>query len=107
MLQSILLLAVLSILPAGGCLNPPAGLTGWLRFDEPTVQQKSMHAPEVIAGRVGRALRFDGKGQYFELPAGTKGWDPGTGDFTVELWVRTSDTTHTVNVVDKRSHDPW
>jgi len=82
-------------------------MTGWLRFDEPMFRQPGEHSPSVIPGLVGKALRFDGKGQYFELPATAKGWDAGESDFSVELWVRTSDVKRNVNIVDKRSHDPY
>ena len=106
-------IGILFLLVAGlhagdpGCVPLPAGMTGWLGFDEPMFRQRGPHAPTVIPGLVGSALRFNGKDQYFELPAGTKGWDPGDGDFTVELWVRTTNATRTVNIVDKRSHDPY
>jgi len=102
----LLCLSAAVALNGEGCATAPPGMTGWLKFDEPMFRAKSPHAPDVIPGKVGSALRFDGNGQFFELPPGTKGWDPGTGDFSVELWVRTTET-RTLNIVDKRSHDPW
>ena len=55
---------------------------------------------------VGSALKFNGKDQYFELPASTPGVNMGEDDFTIELWIRTADSQHTCNIVDKRDYGP-
>jgi hypothetical protein len=106
-LSPVFLLLTIPVLRAASCAAAPPGLTGWLHFDEQMFREPGEHSPQRIPGQVGSALRFDGRGQYFELPASTKGWDPGSGDFSLELWVRTTDATSTANIVDKRSYDPW
>jgi Concanavalin A-like lectin/glucanases superfamily len=55
---------------------------------------------------VGSALRFNGKDQYIEIPASTPGVSMGEDDFSIELWIRTSDSQHTCNIVDKRDYSP-
>jgi hypothetical protein len=69
-------------------------------------RQQGANAPALIDGLVGKALRFDGKRQYFESPAGTRGLDVGEGNLTVELWVRTTNPKETSNIVDKRDALP-
>jgi hypothetical protein len=67
---------------------------------------KAAHAPQRIPGISGRALRFDGKGQYWEAPPKTPGLDVGESNFTIELWLRPQLQSGAVNVVDKRSDLP-
>jgi hypothetical protein len=55
---------------------------------------------------VGSALKFNGKDQYIEIPASTPGVNLGEDDFTIELWIRTTDSQHTCNIVDKRDYSP-
>src|ERR1017187_2801824 len=53
------------------CAPVPAGLSARFTFDEPQFR------PLQVPGRVGSAVRFNGKDQYFELPAATPGLDMG------------------------------
>jgi hypothetical protein len=87
------------------CANV-AGASAWFTFEESMFDPKGPESPQRIAGVVGRALRFDGKRQYWEAPASTRGLDAGDGDFTVELWIRPQPHANAVNVVDKRSNLP-
>jgi len=64
------------------------------------------HRPQRVPGLVGSALKFNGKDQYIEIPASTPGINMGEDDFTIELWVRTTDSEHTRNIVDKRGYGP-
>ena len=82
------------------CAPVPAGLSAWFTFDEPQFR------PWQVPGRVGSAIRFNGKDQYFEVPASTPGLDMGEDDFTIELWIRTADSLTTRSLVDKRDHGP-
>ena len=90
-------------LPLGAqphCAPVPAGLSAWFTFDEPQFR------PWQVPGRVGSAVRFNGKDQYFEIPASTRGLDMGEDDFTIELWMRTADSQTTRSLVDKRDYGP-
>lgn len=95
--------AVLAGLPTGAqprCAPVPAGLSAWFTFDEP------LFRPLRVPGRVGYAARFNGKDEFVEVPASTPGLAVGEDDFTIELWIRTTDSTNTRNLVDKRDHSP-
>ena len=89
----------------GQCVAPPPGVSAWFTFDEPQWKRKGPTAPEVIAGHVGNALRFDGKTQFVEFPNGTPGIDFGRREFSMELWIRTKSPA-TMNVIlDKRDQE--
>jgi hypothetical protein len=95
--------AVLAGLPLGAqprCAPVPAGLSAWFTFDEP------LFRPLRVPGRVGNAARFNGKDEFVEVPAATPGLAVGEDDFTIELWIRTTDSTNTRNLVDKRDYAP-
>lgn len=81
------------------CATVP-GWSAWFSFDTPEFARLATR------GLVGDALRLDGKSQYWEAPAGTKGIDLGTKDFTIEVWIRTQETG-TRNFIDKRSAVPF
>lgn len=87
-------------LDAQTCAAPPKGLAAWLTADEPFLDA-SLRAP----GFVGRTLRFDGNRKFAELPSG-KEWKVGEGDFSIELWMRTSDSVRIRNLVDARNSAP-
>jgi hypothetical protein len=100
---SLLLFFVLAALPIAAqprCAPVPADLSAWFTFDEPIF--RTLRVP----GRVGSAVRFNGKDQFVELPASTPGLSVADDDFTIELWVRTSDSVNTRNLVDKRDYQP-
>jgi hypothetical protein len=104
-----LLVILLLASPLGAqsrCVAAPQGLSAWFTFDEDLFLQPGEHRPQLVPGLVGHALRFNGKDQYFEIPALTPGFDAGDDDFTIELWIRTADSVHTRNIVDKRDHRP-
>lgn len=83
------------------CVPPPKNLSAWFTFDEPLFR-----SAQRIPGVAGSALRFDGKGSFFAIPAATPGLNPGEENFTVELWVRTTAKSNIRNIVDKRSSAP-
>ena len=88
------------------CALVPPGLSAWFTFDEPLFRQAGENRPQRVPGMVGSALKFNGKDQYFEIPASTPGVNMGEDDFTIELWIRTADSQHTCNIVDKRDYSP-
>jgi len=88
------------------CVPPPPGLSAWFTFNEPLFRQPGEHRPQRVPGRVGSALKFNGKDQYFEFPASTQGVNMGEDDFTIELWVRTTDSQYSCSLVDKRDSGP-
>src|SRR5580700_7074283 len=78
------------------------GLSAWFTFDEEMFRKLSEHSPQRVPGLVGSALKFNGKDQYFEIPASTPGLDMGEDDFSIELWVRTPSSLRTPSIIDKR-----
>lgn len=88
------------LLQAQTCAPPPPGLAAWLTSDEPAFAKLR------VPGLVGNALRFDGTSRYAELPVSTAGLKVGEGDFSVELWMRTSDSARIRNMVDFRDATP-
>jgi hypothetical protein len=101
---SIFLLYLSFISPAlvaQTCAPPPRNLSAWFTFDEPIFRRATR-----IPGIVGRALRFDGKSTFFEIPAQTPGLNGGEENFSVEVWVRTPKRGNIRNIADKRSTDP-
>jgi hypothetical protein len=93
-------LAALPIAAQPRCAAVPPGLSAWFTFDEPMFRSLR------VRGLVGSAVRFNGKDQFFELPRSTPGLSVGDEDFTIELWVRTSDSVNTPSLVDKRDYAP-
>jgi hypothetical protein len=59
-----------------------------------------------IKGKVGNGLGFNGRNQFLEMPERTKGIDVGSEDFSISLWIRTSDGTSIKSIVDKRDASP-
>src|SRR6266850_2812192 len=88
------------------CAPAPPGLSAWFTFDEPLFRQTGEHRAQRIPGMAGSAFKFNGKDQYIEIPATTPGINMGEGDFTIELWVRTTDSQSTCGIVDKRDYSP-
>src|SRR5205807_2538777 len=101
------------------CISNLRGLEAWWQFDETagtfipfpsnTSFDASMHGhtatringPITVPGMVGTALSFDGVNDYAEVPD-DPGLNVGTNDFSIVTWIRTSMTTGTQSIVDKR-----
>ncbi|HYI11802.1 MAG TPA: S8 family serine peptidase [Thermoanaerobaculia bacterium] len=94
-----------------GCTPAPEGIWAWWPFDEVPGEE----APDLLGGnparyiqrddyspgRVAGALRFDGIGDYLDVSGDRV--NPGYGDFSMALWIRTTkDNGGVSTVVDKR-----
>jgi hypothetical protein len=95
----------------GYCARLPAEPRAWYPLNEaagPTAADSigltnglHVNGPTPVAGRVGNALRFDGLNDYVEAPS-TAANQLGTGDLSIDAWVRTSRTSGIQMIVDKR-----
>lgn len=105
-----IVLGILAASPLGaqsGCVQAPPGLSAWFTFDEELFRQTGEHRPQRVPGLVGRALKFNGKDQYLEIPTSTPGLAMGEDDFSIELWIRTPDSLRAAcSIVDKRDRSP-
>ncbi len=99
------------------CTTPPAGMVGWWPLDEccgrrvkervhdfagsPRPGPLGRGGPQPVAGRVDGALRFDGIDDYITIPS-EPALNFGTGDFSIDAWIRTRQDQGLQVVVDKR-----
>lgn len=93
-----LLFLFVSVAQAQPCSPAIRGLGASFSFEEAS--------PLRIKGKVGNGRSFNGKNQFLELPAKTKGIDFGSEDFSISLWLRTSDGNSIKSIVDKRDTSP-
>ncbi len=101
--------------PRSTSLPPPPDLAAWWTFNEPAGSSPQDSAgfgnlgtlignPLAVEGKVGKALRFDGASQYVEIGSHPE-LNAGTGDFSIDAWVRTTRNGLQV-IVDKRNDPP-
>ena len=83
------------------CVPAPAGLAASVTFDEPRYRALANR----VSGQVGQAIRFDGKASFLEVPA-SAAMDAGEGDFSVEIWLRTTVKDRIRNLADHRNEAP-
>ncbi|MCG8459909.1 MAG: LamG domain-containing protein [Holophagales bacterium] len=87
--------------PSTSCYPPPDGLKAWFPLDETsgtTVRDIRREisgtrvGPAIVNGRVGKALDFDGTGEYVELWETTPAFRLAifNNDFTIDAWIKTS-----------------
>jgi hypothetical protein len=94
------------------CISPPSNMAAWWPLDENDgdTSEEMVHnndgtwmgSPTPVAGKVAGALDFNGVTDYVEVPDNAF-LDFGTGDFSIDAWVTTSDACGTYAIVDKRS----
>jgi len=106
---------VKNIGPCPTCTPPPANMTAWFPMDETagtlaleTVlasHGQDVNGPLHAPARVRRGRTFDGVNQMVQA-ADAANLDFGTGDITIDAWVRTAIGTGIQSVVDKRTVDP-
>ena len=94
------------------CVQPPSGMVAWFPFDENNGattanliaggnQGTLMNNPTwVSTARVANSLNFDGQNDFVEV-ADQPQLDFGTGDFSIDAWIRT--TQQGGPIVDKRA----
>jgi uncharacterized repeat protein (TIGR01451 family) len=96
-----------------GCVTPPANMTAWWPLDETSGTTAAdiagfpnngthVNGPTPTPGKVGGALRFDGVDDHVSVSDHAE-LDVGTGNFTLDAWVRTQASSGVVVLVDKRS----
>jgi hypothetical protein len=101
--------------PCPVCKSPPLNMTAWWPLDEiagstgiETVlgnHVADIGGPAHVPGMVRRARNFDGATQHLEA-SDAPGLNFGTGDLTIDAWVRTASATGIHRIVDKRTGDP-
>jgi len=94
------------------CLERPEGMVGWWPLDEPGPSRSAdiigandgthVNGPTPIAGMVDGALSFDGTDDYVEVNDDPD-LDVGVSDFSVDLWLRSTDTGGVATLLDKRT----
>jgi len=99
------------------CVPPPSGMVAWWPLDEtsgPTAfdlagihQDNGIHtnSPTPTPGKVQGALCFNGINQYVEV-ADHAEINFGTGDFSIDGWIRTTDKTGVKIILDKIVNTP-
>lgn len=94
------------------CAEPPSGMVGWWPFDEaagPTAAdlagtpENGAHvaAPQVMNGKVRRALAFNGP-SYVQV-ASAPPLQIGRGDFSFDAWLWLRDGSGVTSILDKRA----
>lgn len=114
-----LLIAVICILAGGRgialgqCVTPPSGMVAWWPLDETTGPTASdiagsannsgtwMNSPTPVNGKVAGALSFNGSNSV-DVPDQAE-LNFGTGDFSIDLWIKTTASSGTHPILDKRT----
>ncbi len=94
------------------CLTPPLHMVGWWTLDEegPAFYDRALgntgmgfNTPPLAGGINGGAVRFNGASSFISVTDGPA-INFGTGDFSIDLWLRTSVNTRSVqSILDKRA----
>lgn len=98
------------------CMAPPGSMVAWYSFDQSGSSQNDLTSYNntataygnytSIPGEVSNALQFDGTSAYVQASDQSQ-LDMGTGDFSIDAWVKLSATTGgVVSLVDKRQNSP-
>jgi hypothetical protein len=93
------------------CAQPPPDMRAWWAFDEengPFIDDRAgandigtfINGPTLVAGKVRNALLLNGQ-QSVDVPASPE-IDFGTGDFSIDAWIRTTTTASVATILDKR-----
>lgn len=88
------------------CANPPSDITAWWPFETPLdiVNGNVLTgygAGAVVPAMVGNGILLDGATAYVEAPDNPT-LNMGTGDFSVDAWIKTTITADYQAIVDKR-----
>jgi len=94
------------------CVQPPLSMVAWWPLDETSGTTATdiagfsnngthVNGPTPVSGKVAGALRFDGVNDHVRVPDHAE-LNVGTGNFTLDAWVRTG-SSNLIVLVDKRS----
>jgi len=95
------------------CVSPPSGMVAWWPLDEtqaPIANDLAgvnnvgtwVNSPVPVTGMVSGALNFNGKNSVDVADHSELNF--GKGNFSIDLWIKTSDTTESVRtILDKRT----
>jgi len=95
------------------CITPPSGMVAWWPLDEtsgPTAHDIAgsannsgtwMNSPTPVNGKVAGALSFSGSNSV-DVPDHSE-LNFGTGDFSIDLWIKTTNASGTRTILDKRT----
>ncbi len=89
------------------CVEPPDHLIGWWPGNDTTDDVIGDRDGDLIGdaqfatGKVASAFAFDGDGDWVDVPDSAEAFNFGTGDFTVDLWVRFNDLSGEQILVEK------
>ncbi|MFS8888390.1 LamG domain-containing protein [Synechococcus sp. R55.1] len=94
------------------CVQQPSGMVAWWPLDETSGTTAAdiagfpnngthVNGPTPVSGKVAGALRFDGVNDHVRVPDHAE-LNVGTGNFTLDAWVRTG-SSGLIVLVDKRS----
>lgn len=92
------------------CTNLPAGLVSWWRAEGNAEDATGLSGTALLngtkfaPGKVGQAFNFDGSASYLTVPA--QGLNIGTGDFTLEGWIKTSSTRDYQTICSFDTYNP-
>jgi hypothetical protein len=97
------------------CLTPPSHMVGWWTLDEagPAFYDRALgdtgtgfNTIHLTGGINGGAVRFDGSTSFISV-ADQPAINFGTGDFSIDLWLRTNFNSPSVrSILDKRASGP-
>lgn len=99
------------------CVEPPNNLAGWWPLDaapggitpsltSPFTSGTLVNAPTPLAGeQVTNSYRFNGTNQSIQVPHHVS-LDIGAGDFSVDAWIRTTQSQGVATLLDKRNTSP-
>jgi hypothetical protein len=93
------------------CVQPPLGMVAWWPLDETSGTTAAdiagfpnngthVNGPTPVSGKVAGALRFDGVNDHVRVPDHAE-LNVGTGNFTLDAWVRTG-SSNLIVLADKR-----
>ncbi len=92
----------------GMCITPPQGMVAWWSGDGTandisigTNDGVLMNGVSYSTGKVGQTFTFDGVDDYVEIPDNSS-LNFGTGDFSIDAWVKTTSTSGVFVIQDKR-----
>lgn len=101
----------LMVAPCGSCVKPPLLMVAWWPLDEPSGSTalellaandgSDINTPTHVAGQVLNARHFDGTTNFVRVKNDSR-LNFGTGDLSIDAWVRTTSEASFVPIVDKR-----